>query len=421
MQVVLAHLPAAWRRVAMSRLSTRPITAGADYVAQPRVPNDVRYVRTTDVKTLQTLTSDESAVGVSASEAEAALATTGDILMTRSGSLGTSYFHQSSEPVCFAGYLVRMRPDLKRTDGRFLAWWASSQDHKDQIAVGATRSTIDNFSAAKFRAMRVPLPPLDEQRHVADFLDRETAQIDALIEKQGNLISTLVERRTALIRHAIGGGATGGTLERRSQSWLGPVPEHWSQRPLWSMFRREKRTGFVDEPMVSVFREFGVVFKGDFDNLNVTAEDRSIYQLVEPGWLVVNRMKAWQGSLGISAIRGISSGHYICFRPMHSERPDFLNWLFRSPQYREGLAANSRGVRPGQAEIDNLLLRQMPVLVPPLEEQTRIVDFLERETSKVDELIARSGLFIELARERRAALITAAVTGQLDVTRKEVA
>ena len=87
------------------------------------------------------------------------------------------------------------------------------------------------------------------------------------------------------------------------------LPNGWTQKPLWSMFVREKNVGHPDETMLSVFREHGVVEKDSRENLNVTAEDRNIYQLVGQGWLVVNRMKAWQGSVGISAYHGIVSGH----------------------------------------------------------------------------------------------------------------
>ncbi|NEK47155.1 restriction endonuclease subunit S, partial [Rhizobium leguminosarum] len=107
--------------------------------------------------------------------------------------------------------------------------------------------------------------------------------------------------------------------------------------------------------------------------------------------------------------------HYLCFRPLHGENHKFLNWLFRSPQYRHGFAMLSRGVRPGQAEIDNDQLRKMPVVLPPLEEQREIADHLDRETAKIDALIAKAERFIELAQERRAALITAAVTGQIEI------
>ncbi|ETA03716.1 hypothetical protein CcI6DRAFT_00873 [Frankia sp. CcI6] len=194
-------------------------------------------------------------------------------------------------------------------------------------------------------------------------------------------------------------------------SWLGKVPPHWTTKPLWSMFERIKDVDHPEEQMLSVFREYGVVAKDSRDNINKTAENRSIYQLVHPGWLVANRMKAWQGSVGISSLRGIVSGHYICFAPRHSEDARYLNWLLRSTTYTNGYALLSRGVRIGQAEIDNDEFRLMPILLPPLGEQRAIADYLDRETARIDTLIEEQQRLIEMLRERRQDLIRAAILG----------
>ncbi|RBJ11570.1 hypothetical protein DRA43_00705 [Micromonospora provocatoris] len=192
--------------------------------------------------------------------------------------------------------------------------------------------------------------------------------------------------------------------------WLGDVPAGWTMRPLWSMFERIKDVGHPDEQMLSVFRDYGVVAKDSRDNINKTAENRNIYQLVHPGWLVTNRMKAWQGSVGISGLRGIVSGHYICFAPRHDADSRYLNWLFRSPAYATGYALQSRGVRIGQAEIDNDLYRVMPVLLPPIEEQRAIADYLDRETARIDTLVEEQQCLIEMLRERRLAAVEEAVS-----------
>ncbi|WNI16869.1 restriction endonuclease subunit S [Actinacidiphila sp. ITFR-21] len=187
--------------------------------------------------------------------------------------------------------------------------------------------------------------------------------------------------------------------------WLGHVPPGWTMKPLWSMFERIKDVDHPDERMLSVFREFGVIAKDSRDNLNQTAENRSIYQLVHPGWLVANRMKAWQGSVGISSLRGIVSGHYICFAPRHGEDNRYLNWLLRSTAYANGYSLLSRGVRIGQAEIDNDQLRLMPILLPPVQEQRTIADYLDRETARIDTLIEEQQRLVEMLRERRQAII----------------
>lgn len=184
-------------------------------------------------------------------------------------------------------------------------------------------------------------------------------------------------------------------------------------RPLWSMFERIKDVGHPNEQMLSVFRDYGVVAKESRGNINKTAENRNIYQLVHPGWLVTNRMKAWQGSVGISGLRGIVSGHYICFAPRHDSNSRYLNWLFRSPTYAAGYALQSRGVRIGQAEIDNDLYRVMPVLLPPIEDQRAIADYLDRETARIDTLIEEQQRLIEMLRERRHSLVDGVFGGHV--------
>ncbi|OBG12519.1 hypothetical protein A5765_14260 [Mycolicibacterium celeriflavum] len=187
--------------------------------------------------------------------------------------------------------------------------------------------------------------------------------------------------------------------------WLPHLPYGWTLRPLWTMFERIKDIDHPEEQMLSVFRDYGVVLKDSRENLNQTAENRSIYQLVHPGWLVTNRMKAWQGSVGISPLRGIVSGHYICFAPRHEEDHRYLNWLFRSGPYAHAYASMSRGVRIGQVEIDNDEYRQLPVLLPPFDVQRAIADYLDRETARLDTLIQEQQLLMEMLGERRQALV----------------
>ena len=202
----LATLPQGWERVRLSRLVSVPVSAGVDYSAEPYDPEThLRYLRTTDLVGLRQLLPSDSAVGVSADQAGTALVLPGDILLTRSGSLGTSYLHETDEVMAYAGYLVRARVRSDWCDRRFFAWWSRSKDHLDQIALGATKSTIDNFSASKFSAMRVPVPPIGEQREIADYLDEETAKIDKLIDKTKRMIGLSRERRSALITAAVTG------------------------------------------------------------------------------------------------------------------------------------------------------------------------------------------------------------------------
>lgn len=131
--------------------------------------------------------------------------------------------------------------------------------------------------------------------------------------------------------------------------WLGKVPEHWGIVPLCSVFEREKSVGHETEELLSVYRDYGVIPKTSRDdNNNKASEDLSTYQLVEPGNLVTNKMKTWQGSIAISQFRGIVSPAYFVYRHKHEESAEYFHHLFRSLPYITGYMSASEGVRVNQ-------------------------------------------------------------------------
>lgn len=193
--------------------------------------------------------------------------------------------------------------------------------------------------------------------------------------------------------------------------WLGEVPAEWRIQPFWAHFRRSKRTGYPQEELLSVYREYGVIRKTDRnDNHNNPSEDLTAYQLVEPDDLVINKMKAWQGSVAISPYHGIVSPAYFVYRPLHLESSQFLHYLMRSPRYITGYLSLSKGVRIGQWDLDPIYHSRLPLLLPSAEEQQAISHFLDQETAKIDALIAEQQRLIELLEEKRQAVISHAVT-----------
>lgn len=314
---------------------------------------------------------------------------------------------QHADSVFSTGFAI-IRPEPSVLNSSFLQYAALSTDFIDSIVSHSNGVSYPAINATDVMRFRIPLPPPETQQRIADYLDRETAEIDAAVADLDRYVGLLERRKFSVLTQALPNPSD----KKRTD---GSKFASWESRPLWSMFVREKILGFVDEPMVSVFRDRGVVYKDEHDNLNRTAEDKSIYQLIQPGWLAVNRMKAWQGSVGVSEIRGITSGHYICFRPIHGQDHKFIDYLLRSPGYITWYWKHSRGVRPGQAEIDNQWLNGMPILFPSVDVQREITDHLDREIAEIDALIAKSTKLRDLLLQRRSVLITEVVTGRKQV------
>lgn len=288
---------------------------------------------------------------------------------------------------------------LPGVDARFIAYVARSLPFLQEGAttlqgVGNLRRVPTDW-LTKFPIL---VTDLEEQQVIADYLDRETQRIDELIAVQRGLIETLRERKRSVVDRGAGKAGVGRTRLRH-------------------LFSSSDARGYPNEQILSVYREYGVIPKGSRDgNHNVTPEDVSRYLLVRPGDLVVNRMKAWQGSLGMSDHRGIVSGDYEVLRPTGNRLlPRFSHLYLRSARMVGEYAVRSTGIRPSQWRLYWKQMADIEIPVPSIQKQQEIVTFVEDQTSGIDVLISESEDLISLSQERRAALITAAVSGQIDV------
>lgn len=202
------------------------------------------------------------------------------------------------------------------------------------------------------------------------------------------------------------------------QAFSRQFPEDWPAVPFWSVYRRVKRASTGKEELLSVYRDHGVVRKSDRDdNFNQASEDLSLYQLVHSGDLVINKMKAWQGSVAVSPLDGIVSPAYFVFERASSSEPRFMHYLLRSAPFIAAYRASSKGIRPNQWDLDPDVLRTFPLCLPPLDVQGKIGDFLDRETGEIDAFIRDQEELIGLLQERRAATIKRAVTEGIHASR----
>ena len=278
-------------------------------------------------------------------------------------------------------------------------------------------STFKELPSEDLESVDLAVPPPEEQRAIASFLDRETAKIDALVARKERLIELLQEKRTALITRAVTRGLDPSVpMKDSGVEWLDEIPAHWKTKRIKRLFRHRKRQGFPERTVLSVYRDYGVIEKSSRnDNFNRTPEDLDTYQLVNPGDLVINKMKAWQGSLGISALSGITSPDYVVYAPDHQENEVFLHHFLRCKLLARVYLTISNEIRPSQWRLEPERFENLIVFLPPPAEQHQIAAFLDDEATKIDALVAKVHQAIDRLKEFRTALISATVTGKIDV------
>jgi type I restriction enzyme S subunit len=265
----------------------------------------------------------------------------------------------------------------------------------------------------------IPYPPHCEQQAIASFLNRETTKIDALIAEQQRLIELLQEKRQAVISHAVTKGMNpDAPMKDSGVEWLGQVPEHWGIGQSRRRFALRNERALEGDEQLTASQKYGIVRQADF----VEAEGRRVVEVikgaeilkhVETGDFVIS-MRSFQGGIEYSPYRGSISSAYVMLSPIKDVHPGFFRWLFKSSPYIQALQSTSNLVRDGQAlRFSNFAQVDIPVI--PLQEQIFIANFLDLQTAKIDAMIAEQQQLTELLQERRSALISSAVTGQIDV------
>ena len=200
-------------------------------------------------------------------------------------------------------------------------------------------------------------------------------------------------------------------------SWIGDVPEHWDVTSLGVCLKAYSEKNRSDLPLLSITRELGVIERDIEDqesNHNFIPDDLSGYKVLKKGQFGMNKMKAWQGSYGVSQFTGIVSPAYFIFDFIKDIDPNFFNWAIRSKLYVSYFGSASDGVRVGQWDLSKTRMKSIPFLIPPREEQASIVRFLDSKAIQIDEAIAIKQKQMELLKERKQIIIQQAVTQGLN-------
>ena len=261
---------------------------------------------------------------------------------------------------------------------------------------------IQNLDEKQYFSEVIALPCQEEQKSIADFLDRETAKIDALVEKKEQLIELLQEKRIALITHAVTNGIDPNVpLKDSGIEWLGQIPVHWEPVRIKNVADMRAGTAITSED-IDETGEYPVYGGNGLRGYTSSFTHEGEYVLV-------GRQGALCGNVNYASGTFWASEHAVVATPLGTVNVRWLGEVLRSMRLNELSVA---AAQPGLA-VDRIL--SQPIALPPVREQRAIADFLDHETAKIDALIAKIQEAIERLKEYRTALISAAVTGKIDV------
>lgn len=279
------------------------------------------------------------------------------------------------------------------------------------------RSTDFRFDA--FGGQRVPLPPLGEQEQITRFLDHANGRIDSAIRAKKKLIALLNEQKQAIIHRSVTRGLDHSVPFKPSGiPWLGEIPKHWQILRAKYLFREvDERSISGSEELLSVSHITGVTPRSQKNITMFKAQSYIGHKLCRPGDLAVNTMWAWMAALGVSAYTGIVSPAYAVYRPLHAEMfvGHYIDVLLRTKPYVSNIICHSTGVRASRLRLYPEEFFRLPIILPPVTEQSSIVKSIAAETAPLEASIIHAEREIALLREYRARLTADVVTGKLDV------
>lgn len=283
-----------------------------------------------------------------------------------------------------------------------------------------------NLNTDTVGSIRMPIPPLPEQGAIVEFLDRETAKIDALIAKQEQLIATLREDRTATITHAVTRGLDSDVeVKEAGSEWIGFIPSRWRAVPMKRVAARitdgahvspETEGGIYDFVSTKDVTEKGIDFAGSIKT-SPASYDLLVRNGCQPGHGDVLFSK--DGTVGRTVVidedrEFVVASSLIIIKPSAEVMNSwFAHYVCQAASVKQQVDSFVKGAGLPRLSISNL--RKIVVTCPPIQEQTAIVDHLDHLCGKIDGLISKSGEVIDTLREYRSALITDAVTGKIDV------
>jgi type I restriction enzyme, S subunit len=316
------------------------------------------------------------------------------------------------------GFAV-LRP-LETLDSEFASFMLRAPYFVDSVVANSVGVGYPAINVRELVSLGVAVPPVGKQKTIATFLSKKTKSVDRLIAKKTRQIELLQEKRESIITQAVLEGLNPNTPTKQSGvEWLGEIPKDWKvARAKFVLKEVDERSKTGDEELLTVSHITGVTPRSE-KNVNMfMAETLKGYKKCRTGDVIINTMWAWAGAVGATLQDGVVSPSYNVyrFRSEHSN-PRYYDRLFRTHRFREEMKRHSKGVWESRLRLYPQDFFQIRTPIPPQPEQIAINDYLDKKLSRLDALLANIRNSILKLREYRNALVDAATTGKIDVTK----
>ena len=341
----------------------------------------------------------------------------GDLLIhgmdTWHGAIAVSKFDGMCTPVVH----VCDSSQNKEYVAAYLRNMASQQIFK-LISNGVRQNTSDFRSWDKLSRIPIPLPPLAEQEKIVSYLEDKIAKIDEVILAKGEQIKLLQELKDAEIANVVTRGLNPDVKMKDSAiSWIGQIPAHWKVVRLKAILRESKEKTSVDGgTLLSLSQYTGIKPKDSTNKMGMFEAESTVgYNIVHPGQFVMNIMLAWNGSYAVSDYEGVISPAYCVFNFNVDCEKKYFHYLLRLPAYSGAFKTQSKGIIDSRLRLYPQYFLAFKTIVPPIEEQRLIVDYIESKCNKADSLISDLEAEIDYLKEYKQKLVADCVTGQINV------
>lgn len=332
--------------------------------------------------------------------------------------IGKCSIHLDNEQFYLNSFCKGFRPKKSSINPEFLNYLLQSKTYRNYFSLVGRGFTRINIKQEYITDLSIVLPTNDEQTKISSYLDKKTSQLDNAISQKEKLIELLKEQKQITINDAVTKG-----LDKDVESidsgieWLGDMPKHWKIIKVKNIFNLiiDPAPKANNEELLSIYTDIGVKPRKELEEKGNKASTTDGYWKVKKGDFIVNKLLAWMGAIGLSDYEGVTSPAYDILRAKVSIVGRFYHELFRLKVFSEEMKKHSRGIMDMRLRLYFDKFGDILIPYPSYDEQLQIVEYIEKQTSKIDKAIELQQNYITKLKEYKATLIDSVVTGKIKV------